>query len=330
MFPDAGSPGVLLANLGSPRAPTVAALRPYLRQFLGDRRVIEAPRALWWLVLNLVIVPFRSGRSARLYQHIWTEEGSPLVATTARLAEAVEETLRRGGLEAVSVAPGMRYGQPSIATALRRLRAAGCDRILILPLFPQYSATTVGSTFDAVARELGSWRAVPALRTISSYHDDPEVIAAQAADIAAQWDRHGEPERLLISFHGLPAKYAAAGDPYPAQCERSARLLAEALGLPDDRWAMAYQSRFGRGRWLEPSTASVLTAWGRERLTAVHVACPGFPAYCLETLHEIAVEGRRLYAAAGGRGFRYLTALNASPPHVEALAALAHRHLAGW
>ncbi len=322
--------GVLLTNLGTPEEPTARGLRPYLREFLGDPRVVEAPRAVWWAVLNLVIVPFRSPRSARLYANIWSPEGSPLLSTTLRQATAVARRLeRRTGLK-LPVVAAMRYGRPSLREGLGELRRQGCRRILVLPLYPQYSAATVGSTFDGVAAELMRWRWVPELRTIGSYHDHPGYIAALAASVRNFWAEVGEPSRLMMSFHGVPKRYADAGDPYPEQCRSTARLLAEALALPDDRWVMTFQSRFGREEWLQPYTDVTLEEWGKAGVRGVHVMCPGFSADCLETLEEIAITDREIFEHAGGSDFRYISALNDLPDHVEALVDLIADNLQGW
>ncbi len=321
-----GRAGVLLANLGTPAAPTAAALRPYLRQFLGDRRVVEASPALWWVILNLVILPLRPRRSARLYRAIWTEDGSPLLTMSRRQAEGIA---RRLGPE-VPVALGMRYGSPSIAEALAELDRAACGRILVLPLYPQYSATTTASTFDALFAELGRWRRVPEVQTVSSYAGDPGYLAALAASVQEDFDRNGLPERLLLSFHGIPRRYALAGDPYPRECSRTAVELAARLELPPGRWKMAFQSRFGREPWLKPYADRLLERWGGAGLDGVAVLCPGFAADCLETLEEMAVTNRELFHAAGGGAYRYVPALNDRPDHLDAIATLLDRRLSTW
>lgn len=321
--------GILLTNLGTPDAPTPAALRRYLAEFLWDRRVVELPRALWWLILHGIIPRTRPARSARKYATVWTTEGSPLLATGQRQRAALQDLLHARELGSVKVALGMRYGQPSIATALRELREAGCNRLLVLPLYPQYSAATTASTFDAVAAELGRWRWLPELRFITHYHDDPHWVEAVAASIRHAW-QDAEPQRLLFSFHGLPERNLLAGDPYFCECHKSARLIAERLALPDERWAVAFQSRFGRAEWLKPYTSATLQQWAQSGVKSVDVICPGFAADCLETLEEIAIENRDLFLAAGGETFRYLPALNAAPGHIAALATLVERHITGW
>ena len=322
--------GVLLTNLGSPEAPTAPALRRYLKEFLGDRRVVELPRVLWWLLLNGVILNLRPPRSAKLYRRIWTPEGAPLLAISRRQRAALASALGEKLDSPPRVALGMRYGNPSIRSALASLRDAGCTRILVLPLYPQYFAGTTGSTFDAVAATLVGWRRVPGLRFVDDYHADPGYIDALAASIRGLWAREGEPERLLLSFHGIPVRYAQAGDPYPEHCQRTANLLAAALGLPYERWLLSYQSRFGREAWLEPFTDVTLRNWGAEGVRRVDVVCPGFSADCLETLEEIDILNRQYFLAAGGERFRYIPALNDRADHVAALADIVMRNLQGW
>ena len=322
--------GVLLANVGSPAAPTPAAVRAYLAQFLADPRVVELPRLRWWLLRNLVVLPLRPRRSARLYARIWTPEGSPLVVIARRQAAALshELTLRFG--EDLPVVSGMGYGEPSIAQALDDLRRQGCRRILVLPLFPQYSATTTASVFDAVTRELRSWRRVPELRTVSDYHDHPAYIRAVADSIEETWSREGRPERLLLSFHGLPTRYIEAGDPYHDQCRTTAALLTDALDIEPERIVTGFQSRFGRESWIEPATTTLLEEWGRQSLDGLDVVCPGFAADCLETLEEIGITGREIFSDAGGKRFRYIPAPNDRPGHIAALADVAVQNLGGW
>lgn len=321
--------GILLTNLGTPDAPTAAALRRYLAEFLWDRRVVEIPRPLWWLILHGIILRTRPARSAHKYQAIWTADGSPLLAISRRQAAAVAATWANEGDAAVRVALGMRYGNPSLASALNELRAAGAQRLLVLPLYPHYSATTTASTFDAIAAELRRWRWLPELRFITHYHDDPGYLAALAAHIAHA-RRPQASERLLFSFHGLPKRNLLAGDPYYCQCQKTARLIAERLGLMPEQWAVAFQSRFGRAEWLQPYTRTLLLDWARAGIRSVDVVCPGFAADCLETLEEIALDHRRIFLDAGGQHYRYLPALNDSPEHIAALVGLIERHTAGW
>lgn len=317
--------GVLVANLGSPDAPTRGALRRYLAEFLADRRVVDLPRAVWWPILHGVILNVRPAKSARLYAAVWGPDGAPLVAIGRRQTAALRQRF-----PGVPFALGMRYGNPSIATALEELRDAGCERLLVLPLYPQYFSGTTGSTWDAVAATLVSWRRVPELRFAGDYHGDSGYIDALAASVREAWERDGAPDRLLLSFHGIPQRYADAGDPYPGQCRRTAQLLAGALGLDDSRCQVAFQSRFGREKWIEPYTDRTLEAWARSGVRHADVICPGFAADCLETLEEIDMQNRKRFLAAGGVRFRYIAALNDRPAHVEALAAIVRRHLAGW
>lgn len=324
------STGLLITNLGSPEAPTAPALRRYLAEFLGDPRVVEIPRPVWWLVLHGIILNVRPPKSAKLYAKVWTPQGSPLLSIARRQADLLDAELGRRLDPPVHVALGMRYGTPSIRGALESLRDRGCTRILVLPLYPHYFSGTTGSTFDAVAATLTRWRRVPALRLVADYHDDEAYVAALARSVRELWEREGEPERLLLSFHGIPVRYQRAGDPYPEQCQRTANLLAAALGLPYERWLVSFQSRFGRERWLEPYTDKTLMAWGASGIKRVDVLCPGFSADCLETLEEIDRLNRGFFLRAGGERFRYIPALNERPDHIAMLADLALRNLQGW
>ena len=318
--------GVLLTNVGSPAAPTAGALRSYLAQFLGDERVIEYPRWLWQPLLHGVILNVRPRRSAEMYRQVWTDEGSPLLLTMRRQAAALQEALG----DSVCVAVGVRYGEPSIAAALRQLDEAGARRILVLPLYPQYSATTTATSFDAVFDELKTWRRVPELRTINQYYDHPAYIAALAASVRDHWAAHGRPQRLLLSYHGIPRDYADQGDPYPEQCRATTALLAEALGLSEGEYQTTFQSRFGPSEWLQPYTDVTLEEWGHEGLARIDAICPGFSADCLETLEEIAQDGAHEFHAAGGGEMRYIPALNDRPDHVAVLAELVQAHLGEW
>lgn len=322
--------GVLLANIGSPDAPTFPALRRYLAQFLGDPRIVEAPRWLWLPVLHGILLNIRPARSARLYRNIWGPEGAPLLAITRRQVAGLQARLSDRLEAPVRVAAGMRYGEPSIAAGLRELRDAGARRILIFPLFPQYSASTTASCLDAVFAELRRWRWLPEIRTVNHYPDHPGYLAALAARLERAWAEHGRPQRLLFSFHGLPRSYARKGDPYEAECRLTAQLTAARLGLAEDDWALAFQSRFGPAEWLTPYTDELLVEWGRAGLDGVHVVCPGFAADCLETLDEIRREAGHTFETVGGRGFRYIPALNDEPAHLDALAEIAAAHLSGW
>lgn len=322
--------GILIANLGTPDAAEPSAVRRYLAEFLWDPRVVEQPRWLWWLVLHGVILRVRPRRVARAYATVWTDDGSPLLAISLRQREALQRLLARQCAAPVEVVLGMRYGQPSIASALESLRRKGVRRLLVLPLYPQYSATTTAAVFDAVFDELKTWRWVPELRLIQHYHDDPGYIGALAASVEAHWTAQGRAERLMMSFHGLPRRYLKAGDPYYCECHATGRLLAERLGLTDDAWRLTFQSRFGREEWLKPYTDHTLRDWAREGIRRVQVICPGFSADCLETLEEIAEQNKEAFIAAGGESLDYIPALNDRPEHIDALAALALRHAADW
>ncbi|MCP5424135.1 MAG: ferrochelatase [Gammaproteobacteria bacterium] len=322
--------GILLINLGTPDEPTAASVRRYLREFLSDPRVVEIPRPLWWLLLNLFILPLRSGQSARRYRSIWTDRGSPLLDITRRQAEAIDERLRKLERGAVRVAVGMRYGNPSIGDALEDLRAAGARRVLLLPLYPQYSATTTASAFDAVAKVLRHWRWLPELRMINHYHDHPGYIQAVAESIRDTWDQQLPAEKLLFSFHGLPQRNFLAGDPYHCECHRTARLIAEYLGLEGEDWAVSFQSRFGPAEWLKPYTSDRLKDWAKHGVKSVDIVCPGFAADCLETLEEINQENRHVFLKAGGEQYRYIPALNDTARHIQALVDLILAHTAGW
>lgn len=325
----ASSSAVLLLNLGTPSAPNASALRRYLREFLSDPRVIELPRWLWLPVLNGVILPLRAPRSARAYREIWTPQGSPLLVQSQRLAEALDQELRRSGLS-TPVRLAMRYGEPSIPYVLRELHGQGLRHLLVLPLYPQYSATSTATALDAVSTELGRWRRVPELRTIVDYHAESAWIDAIAASIRRHWEAKGRGQRLLFSFHGIPQRYADNGDPYAIQCEASAQAIAAKLELAPGDWQLCYQSRVGREPWLQPYTSDTLRALAAQGVRRVDVACPGFAVDCLETLEEIAVQGAEEFRAAGGESLNYIPALNDEAAHVAALAALVRRHGAGW
>jgi ferrochelatase len=322
--------GVLITNLGTPDAPTPEALRRYLGEFLWDPRVVETPRPLWWLILHGVILRIRPRRAARAYASVWTDAGSPLLAISKRQAAALQFTLTGQLPGPVKVALGMRYGNPSIASALEELRAAGARRLLVLPLYPQYSATTGASTFDAVAAVLKQWRWLPELRFVTHYHDHPAYIDAVAESIRAHRVAHPGNAKLLFSFHGLPKRYLLAGDPYHCECHATARLVAERLNLPADAWQLAFQSRFGREEWLKPYTDHTLKAWGKAGVERVQVVCPGFSADCLETLEEIAEQNREFFLHAGGKQFEYIPALNDSPAHIAALVQMIREQTHGW
>lgn len=322
--------GVLVVNLGTPDAPTPAAVRRYLGQFLSDPRVVEAPRWIWWLVLQGFILRVRPARSAAAYRKIWTAEGSPLLVYTKALAAAIGERLTVRLSTEVVVLPAMSYGQPSIETTLREMLDGGVKRIVVLPLYPQYSSSTTGSVFEEVTRVLSRRRWVPELRFINHYHDSPGYIGALAASIREKRELFGSGERLLFSFHGLPREMVDQGDPYYRQCLESATLVANRLGLGDDEWYVSFQSRVGRQEWLRPYTDETLQQWGERRMGKIDVVCPGFAVDCLETLEEIALQNAERYVAAGGGELRYIPALNAREDHTAFLSGLVAENVAGW
>jgi protoporphyrin/coproporphyrin ferrochelatase len=328
--------GVLLVNLGTPDAPTSAAVRKYLAQFLSDPRVVEIPRVLWKPLLHTVILSVRSPQSAQRYASVWTKEGSPLLVHSRRqktlLLGYLGQRLKEMGLPSdhAQIELGMRYGSPSIADAMTRLKAGGCDRILVLPLYPQYAASTTASALDEIFAAALTMRRVPALRVIGAYHDDPGYIAALAQNINDYWVKNGRPNKLVISFHGLPRRSLELGDPYHCHCVKTGRLLATELGLTKEQFVITFQSRFGRAEWLTPYTQPTLVALAKEGVRRVDVACPGFVSDCLETLEEIAQEGKVAYLKAGGQEYHYIPCLNERPMWISALADLAMRNLQGW
>ena len=322
--------GVLLVNLGTPEAPTPRALRTYLAEFLGDPRVIEYPRWLWWLILHGVILRIRPRRSAHAYQRVWTAQGSPLRVGSEALAAALQDELARRMPGPVQVALAMRYGQPSVKAQIERLQREGVRRLLVLPLYPQYSATSTGSVLDAVAECFKTLRWPPELRVVNDYHDDPGHIDALARSIEDWWRTNGRGDRLLLSFHGIPERYVKAGDPYLLQCGATARLLRERLGLSPSELLVSFQSRVGREPWLQPYTDATVRELAAQGVKRLDVACPGFAVDCLETLEEIAMQNREFFIEAGGKELRYIPALNDSRGQVDSLAALALRHMQGW
>lgn len=322
--------GILLTNLGTPDAPTKDALIRYLGEFLWDPRVVEKSRLIWWPALHGVILRIRPRKAAKAYAKVWTEEGSPLLAISQRQARALQQALDQHGECHFQVELAMRYGNPSIRAGLEALKRSNAQQVLVLPLYPQYSATTTASTVDAVADVLKTWRVIPELRTVNGYWQESGYIDALAASIRRHWDQHGQGQRLLFSFHGLPQRYVDAGDPYQAQCQCTASLVASALELPADRWQVAFQSRFGPEQWLQPYTDHTLKAWGAQGLKSVDVLSPGFSADCLETLEEIDQENRELFQAAGGGEYRYIAALNDDQAHIAFLRDLVLKHTQGW
>lgn len=322
--------GILLINLGTPDAPTAQAVRPYLKEFLGDPRVVEIPRLIWWLILNGVILNVRPKKSAAKYASIWLKQGSPLRVYTEKQAVLLQGYLSQRTQAPFAVEYAMRYGQPSIPAALRKLKEQNCQRILVVPMYPQYAASTTATATDIVFRELQQMRNTPAIRTIKHFHDDAGYIKALAANINEYWMKNGRPEKLLMSFHGLPKYTLEKGDPYHCECLKTGRLLAEALGLGKEHYAVTFQSRFGKAEWLQPYTSATLKQWGSEKLKRVDVVCPGFVADCLETLEEIAMEGKEEFQHAGGGDYHYIPCLNTRDDWMHALTDLVMENLQGW
>ena len=318
--------GVLLVNLGTPDAPTAPAIRRYLREFLSDRRVVEFSRLFWLPVLHLFILPLRPLKLKHAYASVWTPQGSPLMAFSRRQQVALQAAL---GPE-VPVALAMRYGNPSIADALNALGRQDVRRIVVLPLYPQYSATTTATVLDKLFELLRTWRWLPELRTVNQYHDDAGYIGALAQSVETHWQAQGRGEHLLMSFHSIPLSYFKAGDPYFCHCHKTARLLAERLGLAEGQWSVSFQSRLGRTPWLQPYTEPHVQQLAKKGLRKLDVICPGFSADCLETLEEIALRYGESFRKAGGEALRYIPALNDDPAHIAALSALVQRELQGW
>jgi ferrochelatase len=320
---------IVLVNLGTPDAPTASALRRYLKEFLSDPRVVEIPKPLWWLVLHGLILPFRSGKSAAKYASIWTKEGSPLKIYTEKQATLLQGYLGERGHQ-VQVAYAMRYGAPALRDVLDKLKTEGCDRILVLPAYPQYSGTTTASIFDELFAHYARVRNVPELRMVKHYHDHEAYIQALKKSVLAYWEANGRPDKLVMSFHGVPKRTLLLGDPYHCECHKTARLLADALRLAPDQYMVTFQSRFGRAEWLQPYTAPTLQKLAQEGVKRVDVMCPGFTSDCLETLEEIAMEGKGEFLTAGGKEFHYIPCLNDAPYWIAALAEIAEQHLIGW
>ncbi len=321
--------GVLLTNLGTPDRPDSAALRKYLREFLWDRRVVEVPRPVWWLILNLFIVPFRSPRSAAAYRRVWTERGSPLLFYTRDLARAMESEIERT-MPGVKVYSAMRYGDPSIGAALEQARRDNVQRLIVLPMYPQYSASTTASVFDGLAAALKKVRWLPELRIVNHYHDSEAWVEAVADRIRAWREKHGEADKLLFSFHGIPKQYLLKGDPYYCQCQSSARRIADRLKLDPEDWLVSFQSRLGKAEWLKPYTDQTLLQMAADGVRRVQVVCPGFAVDCLETIDEIGVENREAFEQAGGERLEYIPALNSGADHARLLCELCWQHGQGW
>jgi len=326
----ADSLGVLLVNLGTPDEPTSAAVRPYLQQFLSDPRVVEAPRAIWWLALHGFVLRFRPARSAEAYRKIWSDHGSPLLLHSRDIGAALQSGLAARLSGTVHVEVAMSYGKPSIESAFDVFWSRNVQRVIVLPMYPQYSGSTTGSVFDAVTALLSTRRWVPEFRFINHYFDSTGYIFALANSVRHHWESQGRGEHLLFSFHGLPCQMLQDGDPYHCQCQKTARLVAAELGLDRNDWSLAFQSRAGRAEWLQPYTDETLAQWGRDSRGNIDVICPGFAADCLETLEEIAIRYAAVYAQSGGGELRYIPALNSRGDHVSFLNELVEKNIAGW
>jgi ferrochelatase len=325
----AASTAVLLCNLGTPDAPTAPALRRYLKEFLSDHRVVEIPKLVWWFILNGIILRVRPKQSAAKYATVWTDEGSPLKVWTDRQAALLQGYLGERGYRVI-VRPAMRYGSPAIASVLDELKQAGATRVLVLPLYPQYSGPTTASVCDAVYAWGQRVRRLPEFRFVNEYHDDPAYIDALAKQVTDHWQQNGRPDRLVMTFHGVPRRTLLLGDPYHCQCQKTARLLGEKLGLRKDEMVVTFQSRFGKAEWLQPYTEPTLVALAAQGVKRVDIMCPGFTSDCLETLEEIAQEARDAFIGAGGQEFNYLPCLNDQHEWMLALTGIAMTHLQGW
>ncbi|RTZ42351.1 ferrochelatase [Candidimonas sp. SYP-B2681] len=321
--------GVLLINLGTPDHPDAKSIRRYLGEFLSDPRVIEIPQWIWQVILRGFILTRRPQALAPRYKEIWLEDGSPLLVWSQAQAEGIQQRLAASGVP-VFVELGMRYGNPSVASAIDKLRNAGCERILVVPMYPQYAASTTATAVDCVAAHVGKMRDQPELRFVKRYHTDPGYIGALAAQVHQYWGRHGTPQRLLLSFHGLPRRTVEQGDPYHRDCMETAILLKERLGPDASRVHVSFQSRFGAEKWLEPYTEPTLREWARQGVTRVDVMCPGFLADCLETREEIQMQCRDAFLEEGGQQFRYLPCLNDDPAWIAGFTDLVKKQLTGW
>ena len=310
--------GVLIAYLGTPDSPDVLSVRRYLKEFLSDPRIIEVPKIIWWFILNIFILNFRSFNSARLYKSIWTDGGSPLLVNCLKIKEKVQKSLPSN----YQVALGMRYGNPSIKSALNELKEANCRDIEVITLFPHYSATTVGSIFDAVSTEIKSWRWVPSVKFLNSYHDNPLLIEILSKRIKKSFESQGKPDTLVFSYHSIPKKYFDSGDPYHCLCQKTSRLIAEKLSLDEKDYITAFQSRFGPSEWLKPYTSETMKSLPKEGIKSVQVVSPGFGVDNLETLQEIDIENKEYFEDAGGENFHYIPCLNDDDDHVEFLISL--------
>ncbi len=316
--------GILLCNIGTPDQPTPTAVRRYLKEFLSDRRVVEIPRLIWWPILYGLILPTRAKKSAQLYQKIWTEKGSPLLHYSRKITESLEQHLN------IPVALGMHYGSPSIESALDTLREKNVTKMLLFPLYPQYSATTTAAAFDSVAKVFKKWRILPEIRMIHDYADNPFYVKAVSESIQLARQENQRAERILFSFHGIPKRYVNAGDPYEERCQTTVRLIANELKLKPDDYLISFQSRLGKAEWLRPYTDKTLRELPKQKVTDLQIVCPGFAVDCLETLEEIMIQGKKQFLERGGKKFHYISALNDSQKHIEMLAEIIKTHIAGW
>ena len=315
---------VLLANLGSPTAPTTKAVRRFLADFLWDPRVVNLPRPLWWMILNFFVLPFRPSRSAKAYRKVWHEKGSPLTYLTQQLTEKVDSKL---SADSIVTTYAMRYGEPSIANRLKEFQKIGVTDVIVLPLYPQYSSTTTASIYDDLVKELNQWRHLPSFHFISDYHQNSHYITAVAESIEKAWHQQDKNELLIMSFHGLPEVLTKWGDPYFHHCHKTAALIAEKLNLNEKQWMIVFQSRFGKAEWLKPYCVDTLEALPGQGVKTVDVVCPGFAVDCLETLEEIAMENKAIFMEAGGTAYRYISALNDSDEHVNVIVSLIEQKL---
>jgi ferrochelatase len=322
--------GVLITNLGTPDAAQKTDLKRYLREFLSDPRVIEVPRLIWWIILNLVILNIRPKRSAQAYKKVWTERGSPLLFHTEDQAAALRTQLQTEHGADVVVEHAMRYGSPAMESVIQSMLDQGVRKLLVLPLYPQYCAATTASTFDAVAACLAKERWIPELRFVTHYHDFAPYIEALASSVEKHWEQHGRADKLIFTYHGIPKRYLLNGDPYHCECYKTSRLLAQRLGLDKEEYLVTFQSRFGREEWLQPYTDETLKSLATQGVKSVQMICPGFSADCLETIEEIGIENRGYFMEAGGERYEYIPALNVSEPHIDALTQIINQNIGSW
>ena len=321
--------GVLLSNLGTPDKPQRKELRVYLKEFLSDPRVIETPKLIWQIILNGIILNTRPQKSAKNYQKVWTDEGSPLLVILNKQKKLTQDLLKKENLE-LEFATGMRYGNPSIAKGLEELREKNCNKIIVLPMYPHYCAATTGSTFDAVTKIMQNWRWVPSFRFISTYHDHPDYIKALANSIQKHWDKNGKPDKILFSYHGIPKKYFTKGDPYHCLCSKTTRLVREQMGLTEEFAMTTFQSRFGPEEWLQPYTDKTVEKLAKDKIEHLQIVAPGFSADCLETIEELDGENREIFEEHGGKKFSYIPCLNDQSDHINLIGALIKNELQGW